>query len=192
MQLPPPIKRKLPDFIRPEAKAAKKRVSFERVSFEKEIVTVDDEASEAFEAIPWVEPFVGPSQGESDVLEQMYLVFSNLSSECEDRTVEARLKKEVSGPTPPSSQGSDDSMRSDASWEFELAYSTATDFVESSDIFDFIFKYVTDHQTDIYGRVGTGLITRAMAERFLRNAPRDLLHILDLALAEAELKLVSV
>ena len=203
LQLPPPlIKRKLPEFIRPIAKAAKKRVSFDMPDEPDEPESVKPVKPEPVKPepvkpepvqAPWVEKGNGPSQGENDMLEQMYLVFKNLSSECDERKLEARLKMEVSGePTPPSSQDSVDSLDSNASWEFELAYSTATDYVESSDIFDFIFKYISNHQVDIYRRIGTGLVTREMAEGFLRNAPRDLLQILEIALAEAELTVFSV
>ena len=116
LQLPPPlIKRKLPEFIRPIAKAAKKRVSFDMPDEPDEPESVKPVKPEPVQA-PWVEKGNGPSQGENDMLEQMYLVFKNLSSECDERKLEARLKMEVSGePTPPSSHDSVDSSFSN-SW----------------------------------------------------------------------------
>jgi hypothetical protein len=121
-------------------------------------------------------------------LEQMYDAFSNLSRECEERRRSARLDagEIMEGKTPPSSQ---ESNESNCSWEFELDGSSATDEVGSDDIFDFIWEYITDHQRDIYRSIGTGTITRNMAENYLRNAPRDLLQILEISLVEAERKL---
>ena len=121
-------------------------------------------------------------------LEQMYDAFSNLSRECEERRRSARLDagEIMEGKTPPSSQ---ESNETNCSWEFELDGSSATDEVGSDDIFEFIWEYITDHQRDIYRSIGTGTITRNMAENYLRNAPRDLLQILEISLVEAERKL---
>ena len=115
----------------------------------------------------------------------MYGVFKNLSDECDERRRSSRADagEIINGKTPPTSQDSVNST------EFELSTSTATDVVESSEIFDFIWKYIPDHQ-EIYRRIGTGRITREMAEYYLRTAPRDLLCILEIALAEAEKKAV--
>ena len=200
------MKRKLPGFIRQrEVKIAKKKVRFDgpdcgtldSLDAVTAVDTVDDgqevvkvsgiaEPGEKSDVATWDKMEEESTVGEIQMLEKMYGVFGNLNCEYEERKLEARLKDEVSGgPTPPSSQ---DSINSNASWAFELAYSSATDEVEPSDIFDFIFKYITDHQKDIYGRIGTGQISRAQAEDYLRNAPRDLLQILESALLEAERK----
>lgn len=121
-------------------------------------------------------------------LEQMYDVFSNLNRECQERMRSVRLDagEIIDGKTPTSSQQSGES---NCSFEFDLDLSSATDDVRSDDIFAFIWDYIQDHQRDIYRRIGTGTITRDMAENYLKNAPRDLLQILEISLVEAERKL---
>lgn len=130
-----------------------------------------------------------PSDQEALKLEQMYDVFQKLNDECNERLLDARLDAgEIipeEGEIAQSPQGSE---ASDCSWEFDLDESSATDEVGPDDIFDFIWKYVADHQQDIYRRIGPGEITRDMAEDYLRNAPRDLLQLLEIALEEAERK----
>jgi hypothetical protein len=201
MKIPPQnkaSKRKLPGFIvHNEARKAKKVVSFEDcVSTSREssslgvIAEKSDDAASVLEVVAeWDEPEEEPSDQEADKsimrLEQMYDVFRNLNQECEERKRSVRLDSGeiMEGKTPPSSQDSN------SSWEFELAFSSASDEVPPNEIFDFIWKYISDHQRDIYGRIGTGAITRDMAEDFLVNAPSDLLQILEIALVEAERKI---
>jgi hypothetical protein len=187
-----PFKRKLPGFIRQDCKQAKKRVSFdggmetvETLESIKEVGEGSTLDSSLETVVPWVE--VGDSKDEEILmLENMYDVYQKLNEECEDRKLEVEEKKAMSGgPTPPSSQ---DSMNSGNSNMFDLSLSAATDYAESSEIFDFIFKYIPDWQLDIYRRIGTGNITRGMAEDFLMNAPRILLGILEFALVHAERK----
>ena len=161
-------KRKLPDFI-----TEKKRVRFSDVPSEM-LESLDTVRAEWTEA-----PF--ESEGK-EMLEQMYDVFKTLSDECDERRHSARADAgEIVGETPPTSQDSVNST------EFELSNSAATDVVESSEIFDFIWKYTPNHEK-IYRRIGTGRITREMAEYHLRTAPRDLLYVLEIALVEAEKK----
>jgi hypothetical protein len=157
---------------------------------------VSQEVDSKLVTAPWVEVVDSnleevemSSEDACLVLENMYDVFQKLSEECQDRVLETKEKRAMNGgPTPPSSQDSVDSANSANSNQFDLALSSATDFAESSEIFDFIFEYISDHQKDIYGRISTGEITRVAAEAFLRNAPRDLLAILETALMEAERK----
>ena len=167
---PPNHKRKLPGFIMPdEAKAVKKFIhSHDEID---EPVSSDEEALK---------------------LEQMYDAYKKLNDECNERLLDTRLDAgeiipEImeEGEIAQSPQGSE---ASDCSWEFDLDESSATDEVGPDDIFDFIWKYVADHQQDIYRRIGPGEITRDMAENYLRNAPRDLLQLLEIALEEAERK----
>ena len=204
-------KRKLPGFIRQsEAKVAKKSVSFDELSEiskkeslpleDVELVTIPWAEVEVVELVtaPWVEvvevmEVVEEGEVSSEdaclVLENMYDVFQKLSEECQDRVLETKEKRAMNGgPTPPTSQDSVDSANSANSNKFDLALSSATDYAESSEIFDFIFQYISDHQKNIYGRISTGEITRVAAEAFLMNAPRDLLQILEIALMEAERK----
>jgi hypothetical protein len=164
-----PHKRKLPAFImKNEARTVKKVVHFH------------DEIDEI------------PSDEEALKLEQMYDAFNKLNDECNERMLSTRLdageileEGEIAQIAAQSPQGSE---ASDCSWEFDLDESSATDEVGPDDIFDFIWKYVSDHQQDIYRRFGSGGITRDMAEDYLRNAPRDLLQVLEIALEEAERK----
>jgi hypothetical protein len=199
MKIPSPLKRKSSVFnMSNDAKKAKKVVRFEddvdcnepdasnstslMGPIQEETGDPEDECSESSESSQ------DQRMAELLRLEHMYDAFSNLSSECEERKRSVRLDagEILEGGTPPSSQ---DSNESNCSWEFELQESSATDDVGSDDIFDFIWKYITDHQQDIYRRIGTGVITRTMAENYLRNAPRDLLQILERSLVEAERKL---
>jgi hypothetical protein len=190
--------RKLPGFImKNEAKRVKKVVRFEdeaHLSDSLELIPeesgavmeTDDEAHESLDG--WVEPEGESSEDEDQKarlkLELMYDVFRNLNQECEERKRGVRIDSGeiIEGKTPPSSQDSN------ASWEFNLASSSATDEVDAGEIFDFIWKYISDHNQDIYRRIGTGNITRKMAEDYLRSAPSDLLQILEVALVEAEKK----
>ena len=186
-------KRKLPGFeMKHEAKKLKKIVRFKTDIEEQSIPDTVD----SLEVIPeepqaivaagteLAETSEEPEEEETLKLEQMYDVLYRLNQECEERRHETRLDSGeiMEDVTPPMSPDSG------CSWEFELACSSATDDVGPGDIFDFIWKYVTDHQQDIYRRIGTGDISRDMAETYLRNAPRDLLQILEIAVIEAERK----
>jgi hypothetical protein len=188
---PQTLKRKLPSFIM--SNESKKVIKVVRFNDE-----IDDlgysslnQTQDSLESIPegtqdamveCGETNELPSDEEHLKLEQMHCVVSNLNKELTERRRSVRLDSGeiMEGRTPPSSQ------ESNCSWEFELAYSSATDDVGPDDIFDFIWNNVSDLDSDIYRRIGQK--TRETAEYYLRNAPRDLLSILESALAEAERK----
>lgn len=196
---PQPGKRKLPDFINTKGVVEKseKRVRF-RLTYEEVDQGIHD-SSKLFESVEPIkedsrenisDPEMNDSCEEKSMvellkLEQMYDVFSKLNHECKARMRTNRLDagEILEGNTPTTSQ---ESENSNCSYEFELSESSAVDEVGPDAIFDFIWEYTTDHQQDIYSRIGTGNITRDAAESYLRNAPRLLLQILEVSLVEAE------
>lgn len=195
-------KRKLPGFIHTESdtERGERRVRF-KLTYGDDNLGMHD-SSKVLESLESVMEEADEKHSESELsdsneekcmvellrLEQMYDVFGRLNQECEARKRTTRLNSGeiLEGNTPTTSQGSENS---NCSYEFELAESSAVDEIGPEAIFDFIWEYITDHQQDIYSRIGTGSITRDAAVNYLKNAPRLLLQILEVSLVKAERKL---